>query len=120
MFFDRRWWGVSNQDWTIYYLKKGLFSGVSEWFEREAFFSEDCAASYPIVGCFTEYLIVTYGMARYLDFYGGTGETEREFQRVYQKGVAEMDVEFIRYLALFTVDEGIFRRIEALREEEEC
>lgn len=120
MFFDRRWWGISNQDWTVYYLRKGLFPGMSEWVDKESFFSVDCAVSYPIAGCFTEYLILTYGIERYLDFYRGHGGTEKEFSRVYQTSIAEMDLEFRNYVRLFALDDGVSRRIEAILEEKQC
>lgn len=120
MFFDRRWWGISNQDWTVYYLRKGLFTGVSKWIDKEAFFSVDCDVSYPIVGCFTEYLILTHGMERFLDFYGGHGRTAEEFARTYQQTLAEADLEFMNYIRLFSLDDGVSHRIDALLEERQC
>lgn len=116
MFFDKRWWGISNQDWTRYYLSQCRIPDIGRWFDKKTFFAEDCAVSYPIAGCFTEYLILTYGIDRYLDFYGKNGNMAEEFVRVYPKSPGEMNVEFWNYIRLFSLDEGISRRIEAILE----
>ena len=60
MYFDRKWWGIQNLDWTGYFLKTGQFIPVDKMLDREFFFEHDCTIAYPIMGAFTDWLIATY------------------------------------------------------------
>ena len=37
MYFDRRWWGIGNLDWTGYYLKTGRYLPMDKLLDREFF-----------------------------------------------------------------------------------
>lgn len=69
MYFDRKWWGIQNLDWTGFFLKTGRYIAVDKLLDRETFFSVDCSITYPIVGAFTDWLIASYGIDKYLEFY---------------------------------------------------
>lgn len=43
MYFDQTWWGISNLEWTAYFLKTGKYISVALLLDDEAFYSEDCA-----------------------------------------------------------------------------
>lgn len=94
MFFDQKWWGVSNLDWVGYFLKTGKYISVVQLLDEECFYSEDCAITYPIMGAFTEWLINTYGMEKYLQFYQYQ-DIKEGLAEVYQMTPEELNEDFI-------------------------
>ena len=114
MFFDRKWWGISNLEWTGYFLKKGMYAGLSEYLKDDVFFKIDCGISYPVAGCLTEYLILTFGMERYRLLWAQKGDMAASLERVYGRSVEALDDGFRAYLGLFRMDEAVEARIEAL------
>lgn len=114
MFFDRKWWGISNQEWTEYYIKNGMFAGLSSYLKDEVFFEIDCSISYPIAGSFTEYLIHTYGMEKYLAFWDWKGDMTEAARQVFGCSVGQLDEAFRNYIALFRMDEAVEARIVQL------
>lgn len=113
MYFDRKWWGISNLDWTGYYLKTGQYLHIDALLDRETFFDADCAVSYPIMGAFTDYLIATYGIDAYMDMYRRR-DMARAMEDVYGKTPAELDRELTEYVKLFRMDDAVLRRMEEL------
>lgn len=69
MYFDKKWWGIQNLDWTGYFIKTGKYVSINDLLDDEIFYSIDCSIAYPIVGAFTEWLISSYGIDKYLQFY---------------------------------------------------
>ena len=116
MYFDRKWWGIQNMDWTGYYLKTGRYIGIDKMLSREGFFSEDCSITYPIVGAFTDCLIATYGIERYMQMYKQQSMAEAMLL-VYQKTPEELNKAFTGYVQLFAIDEMLEQRMENLLSE---
>lgn len=110
MYFDRKWWGISNLDWTGYYLQKNGELPTAAWLDRDTFFENDCSLTYPIMGAFTEYLISTYGQDAYLRLYGQQ-DMARGMEAVYGKTPVQLQREFEDYVGLFRVDEGVQTRM---------
>jgi hypothetical protein len=113
MYFDRKWWGIHNMDWTGYYLRSGKYLPVDKLLDKECFFGHDCAVTYPIVGAFTDWLISRWGMERYLKLYRQMNIPVAMVQ-VYGKTPEQMNRDFISYVSLFKTDEGLEQRMEAL------
>ena len=113
MYFDRRWWGIHNLDWAIYYYDSGSSPDLPSLLDRTVFFSFDCSVTYPIMGAFTEWLISSFGLERYRAFYAGRDALEG-MRRVYGKAPSELSRAFAAYLRLFSLDDAIRARIEAL------
>lgn len=113
MYFDRKWWGIHNMDWTGHYLKTGRYIGIDRLLNRENFFSQDCGITYPIVGAFTDWLIATYGVGRYLEMYRQSDMAEAML-RVYQKTPEELNAAFVDYMRLFQIDPTLEERMESL------
>ncbi|MGI6734890.1 MAG: hypothetical protein ACOX3C_01725 [Bacilli bacterium] len=113
MYFDRKWWGISNLDWTLYYLKNNKYISVIELLNNDTFFKEDCSLTYPIVGAFTEWLINSYGIEKYLFVYK---ENDAFFALEKEYGVTPdvLEQQFKKYVALFKIDEVIEQRINEL------
>ena len=113
MYFDRKWWAIQNLDWTGYYLKTGRYIGIDKMLSREGFFSEDCSITYPIMGAFTDWLIATYGIERYMQMYKQKNIAEA-MPLVYQKTPEELNKAFTDYVQLFGIDEMLEQRMESL------
>lgn len=113
MFFDKKWWRISNFDWTLYYLNHGQFTSIDEILDDDNFFSYDCTITYPIVGAFTEYLILKYGSEKYKEFYC-CADSKIAIEKVYDKSAKEINDEFLFYMNLFLLDEKIEKRISQL------
>jgi len=117
MYFDRKWWGIENLDWTGYYLKTGRYIPVDRLLDKAFFFEQDCAVTYPIVGTFTDWLLTVYGMERYRDMYRQKNMPAAMAQ-VYGKSPAELNAEFEAYVRLFRTDEALEARMEELLRQE--
>lgn len=113
MYFDRRWWGIGNLDWTCYYIEKDLYLPIHRLLDKEQFFAGDCSVTYPIMGAFTEYLIRVYGMKAYLEFYSQS-DMAKAMETVFRKTPRELDQEFTEYVRLFRVDDGVKSRMASL------
>lgn len=117
MYFDRKWWGIQNLDWTGFYLKTGRYIPVDRLLDQEIFFAENCAITYPIMGAFTEWLIASHGIGRYLDFYRQKNMTSAMVQ-VYHRTPEELNRDFTDYIRLFRIDRGLEQRmVERLSED---
>ena len=113
MYFDRKWWGIQNLDWVGYFLKENKFIPVDRLLDKDTFFSEDCSVTYPIMGAFTEWLIASYGMDRYLECYRAE-HTARALEAVYHMTVKELSKAFADYVSLFRSDPELEKRMCAL------
>lgn len=113
MYFDRKWWGIHNLDWTAYYIKTNRYLPIDTLLDRETFFDAGCLITYPIMGAFTDYLISTYGIKQYMDFYSQQNMAQA-MEAVYHKTPAELNREFEAYVGLFRMDEVLEKRIEEL------
>lgn len=98
MAFDRQWWGICNFEWALYYREENRLPPFNCLLENERFFALDCGLSYPIVGAFTEYLLLTYGTERYRLFWQKENGGEEGFWKAYGKTTGELSREFEQYL----------------------
>ncbi len=115
MFFDKKWWGISNIEWVQYYLKSNQYYSIEELSEDSFFYQIDCAISYPIMGYFTEYLILTYGISKYIKFYSyEEDDLINYFKHCYGKPIHEIEKEFISHIKLFECDIVVEQRIQNL------
>lgn len=113
MYFDRKWWAITNLDWTGYYIKTGRYIPVDQLLKREVFFQQYDHIVYPIMGAFTEWLITTYGIESYLRMYQQQDMTQA-MTEVYGQTPEQLNGAFVDYVALFRVDPVLEQRMEAL------
>ena len=118
MYFDRKWWGIENLDWTGFYLKTGRYVPMDRLLDREVFFAHDCSVTYPIAGAFTDWLLTVYGKERYKEIYAQPNPAAVMAQ-VYGRSPAELNADFEEYVRLFRTDEALERRMAQLLEEYE-
>lgn len=115
MFFDRKWWEIHTMEWVQFYLKHQSYESISDLLDDEHFFNVSDCLTYPIMGQFTEYLILIYGIETYLDFYRYQGtDFKSAFEQYFKKSIHQIETEFIGYLSLFTLDEGVENQIQTL------
>lgn len=116
MYFDRKWWGIQNLDWTGYFIKTNRFIQINQLLNDDIFFNHDCSITYPIMGAFTDWLISTYGIEKYLEFYKQE-DIINALKEIYNKTPLDMNQSFADYVNLFKIDEKIEIRMEALLNE---
>ncbi len=117
MYFDRKWWGIQNLDWTGYYLKTGRYLPMDRLLDREAFFAHDCAFTYPIAGAFTDWLLTVYGRERYGEMYSQPNPAA-VMEQVYGRSPAALNADFEAYVRLFRTDDALEARMEELLRQE--
>ena len=113
MYFDRKWWGIHNMDWTGYYLRSGKYLPVDKLLDKECFFGYDCAVTYPIMGAFTEWLISRWGMERYLRLFRQK-DIPSAMVQVYGMTPAQLNRAFTEYVRLFRIDGELEQRMARL------
>ena len=116
MYFDRKWWGIQNLDWTVYFIKTNKYIQINQLLNDDIFFNHDCSITYPIMGAFTDWLISTYGIEKYLEFYKQE-DIINALKEIYNKTPLDMNQSFVDYVNLFKIDEKIEQRMEALLNE---
>ena len=97
-------------DWAEYYLKTDCFIPVNRLLDKEYFFSQECAITYPIMGAFTDWLIAIYGIKRFLEVYREQN-IKAAMNRVYGKSPEELNQGFMSFISLFKTDDAIIERI---------
>ena len=113
MYFDRKWWGIQNWDWVGYYQKAGLYLPVDRLLDKDFFFSQDAAITYPIMGAFTDWLIATYGMDAFLRLYQKQ-DVPAAVAEIYHKTPEALNQAFTDYLRLFKTDAALEARMKDL------
>ena len=116
MYFDRKWWGIQNLDWTVYFIKTNKYIQINQLLNDDIFFNHDCSITYPIMGAFTDWLISTYVIEKYLEFYKQE-DIINALKEIYNKTPLDMNQSFVDYVNLFKIDEKIEQRMEALLNE---
>lgn len=113
MYFDRKWWGITNFDWTGYFIKIGRYISFDRLLDRECFFQHSDAITYPIVGAFTEWLVSTYGIKNYVRMYAQQ-DMAQAMTQVYGQTPEELNAAFVSYVGLFNCDDVLEKRMQNL------
>lgn len=107
MYFDKVWLGMSNLVWTYYYLEKDPELSLQNFLDRDAFHNLGYMITYPISGCFTDYLIMTYGIDKYLDLYQHLANHPVEtLEDLLGESVEVIFERFKTYVSLIRIDES--------------
>lgn len=115
MFFNKKWFGIHNFEWVLYWIETEQYVTLQRLMKDEYFYEYPPYLTYPIVGAFTQYLIMTYGMEKYLIFYRMNEATiNKRFKEVYDEGIKTIETEFLNYVRLFKLDYAMRERIVEL------
>lgn len=112
MFFEKKWFDISNFEWVIYLLESDDYVSIQKLLKGKVI--DDCPAYlvYPVMGAFTQYLILTYGVEKYLKLYCMQEQTLNKcFKDVYDCSMKMMETEFLNYIRLFRLDHVVRERI---------
>lgn len=105
MFFNKKWFDLHHIEWVLYFLETDQYVSIQRLMKNECFYDYPPYLTYPIVGAFTQYLIMTYGMEKYLAFYRLNEVTlNKRFKDIYGEGIKTIENEFLAYVQLFKLD----------------
>lgn len=105
MSFDGLWWGIPNETWVSYYKTQYPNLSVKALFDNNVFAEIGCVIAYPIAGAFTKFLIDTFGMERYLDFYKYDGcEYDEAFHTIFGDSLLEIEALFWQAMKTIAYD----------------
>ena len=114
MFFDRKWHGISNLDWVQFYINENKYKSIVHMLDDEEFYKVDCNVSYPIMGAFTEYLILYYGIEKYKKFYS-VKEIKEGFLKVFGYDIEVVETQFKEYMSLVGISEELLNLMKKLK-----
>lgn len=114
MFFDRKWHGISNLDWVQFYINENKYKSIVHMLDDEEFYKVDCNVSYPIMGAFTEYLILCYGIKKYKEFYSFQ-KVKEGFMKVFGQDIEILEKEFREYINLFGISDELLHLLRSLK-----
>ena len=95
--FDHEWSDVECIGWAVWFLRRDGFLKVAELLDNEEFKKQPGNYIYPLMGAFTEWLINTFGMEKYREFYQYTDSVEG-MRDVYGKSPGELNELFVEYV----------------------
>lgn len=114
MFFDRKWHGISNLDWVQFYINENKYKSIVHMLDDEEFYKVDCNVSYPIMGAFTEYLILYYGIEKYKEFYSFE-KVKEGFMKVFGQDIEILEKEFREYFNLIGINDELLNLLRNLK-----
>ncbi len=89
------WWGLPNETWAAYYMEKYADLSIESLFDNDAFAKIDSVITYPIAGAFTQFLMDTFSMERYLDLYQYDGcEYSEAVLSLFGVSLSEIEILF--------------------------
>lgn len=112
MLFDELWWGLPNETWVSYYKAKHPDLSVKDLFDNNTFAETGCVIAYPIAGAFSKFLIDTFGMERYLDFYKYDGcEYDEIVHSIFGISLLEIETSFWNRMKAIPFDASTLERM---------
>ena len=99
--------------WMVFFRKTGRLLKVSELLDNDIYARQNHYISWPIIGQFTKWLIVTFGMDKYLAFYRYKDSAEG-LKAVYGKDVSEMDRMRLEFTMHYDIDSNALKGLEEL------
>ncbi|MGL6108001.1 hypothetical protein [Romboutsia sp.] len=115
MYFDKHHWGISNSNWVSYYIHSDKYIGISNLISNDEFYKYPWNITYPIAGAFTDYIISTYGIDKYIEFYKVLNTNfNADFNNVFGIDVNEFECRFIKYIKSLKTNKDLFDLLETL------
>ena len=112
MLFDELWWGIPNETWVSYYKTTHPNLSVKALFDNNTFAETGCVIAYPIAGAFSKFLIDTFGMASYLDFYKYDGcEYDEIVHSIFGMSMLEIETLFWSKMNTIAYDAPILEKM---------
>lgn len=113
MYFDKVYWGISNDAWVYYFLQNDKFISLKDLIIDSKFYSFSDKLTYPIAGSFVSYIINNYGLEKFKNFYLTLNESfEHCFEKSFGISLDEMEKDFIDYIYLIVPNKHILKLID--------
>lgn len=115
MYFDKHHFGISNSNWVSYFIYIDKYINISDLISNEEFYKHPWNITYPIVGAFTDYIITTYGIDKYIEFYKTLGtDFDADFYNVFGININKFETNFIKYIKSLKTNKDLFVLLERL------
>lgn len=99
MFLDKGYKKISNETWVKFFIEKDKYIHIKELMKNHRFYEESPDITYPISGAFVEYLISTYGLEKFKEFYRNKNEKINErVLEVYKIDIEVIEEDFKDYI----------------------
>ena len=100
--FDGTWEGIDITAWAKWFLDTGQIRHIQDLLANDEFNQRRFWSAYPLAGAVTAWLIITFGMEKYLAFYKYRDSTEG-MRIVYGQAPNELDGMFLEYLKAYSM-----------------
>lgn len=108
MFFDKGYLGIPNYNWVNYFIDNNLYVNITKLVDNEEFKKVNFVITYTIAGAFTEYLLLSFGIDTYKEFYSNLNDDiEGSFQKAFKNSLEDMENNFLNYLKSLKNNEDI-------------
>lgn len=113
---DGLWWGLPNETWASYYLEKCPDLSIGSLFDNDGFAKIHSVVTYPVAGAFMQFLMDTFSMERYLDFYKYDGcEYSEAVLSTFGVSLSEIEILFRKKMKTVAFDVSMLKKL--LKEE---
>lgn len=113
MFFDKGYLGIDNYSWVRYFLSKNRYISLKELIVNEHFYKISHFITYTIAGAFVDYLICTFGVDNFKQFYMNvTDNFEECFKEAFKISLKDFEEDFKRYVKVLSRNKDIEKLIE--------
>lgn len=115
MYFDKVYWGISNDAWVYYLLQNNKFISLKDLIIDSKFYGFSDKLTYPIAGSFVSYLISICGLDKFKKFYMNLNENfEQCFKNSFGMSLEEVERDFTDYILLIKPNKEILTLIAIL------
>ena len=113
MFFDKGYLGIDNHSWVRYFISKNRYISLKELIVNEHFYKISHFITYTIAGAFVDYLICTFGVDNFKQFYMNvTDNFEECFKEAFKISLKDFEEDFKRYVKVLSRNKDIEKLIE--------
>ncbi len=111
--FENGWGPADDLTWTVFFRKTRRLVRIADLLNNDNFTRINYYIVFLEMGAFTKWLIGTFGMDKYKEFYGYKDSREG-FRKVYGKEVAEIDRMFLEYTLHYDISEEAEKGMEKI------
>ena len=110
VWFEHKFLGVDGNAWVKWFIDTGRYIKISDLMNNEYFIKKSGNVTYPLMGAFTGWLIDTYGMDKYLEFYRYRDCSEGLFS-AYGKSLEELERLFVYFVKGYCMSDEVKEKL---------
>ncbi|EPZ57235.1 hypothetical protein H477_2313 [[Clostridium] sordellii ATCC 9714] len=113
MFFDKGYLGIDNYSWVRYFILNNKYVSINELIVNDKFHKASHFITYTIAGAFVDYLICTFGVDKFKEFYSHVDDNFEEcFKETFKVSLKDFEEKFKRYVNILSRNKDIEKLIE--------